>query len=68
MEKVETTILRNLLFNNDYCRKVLPFIKNEYFENLHEKVVFEEICKFIVAYEELVDMRDLIYYLEEALI
>ena len=53
MEKVETTILRNLLFNNEYCRKVLPFIKNEYFENLHEKVVFEEICKFIVAYEQL---------------
>jgi len=53
MEKVETTILRNLLFNNDYCRKVLPFIKNEYFENLHEKVVFEEICKFIIAYEKL---------------
>ena len=53
MEKVETTILRNLLFNNEYCRKVLPFIKSEYFENIHEKVVFEEICKFIVAYEEL---------------
>ena len=53
MEKIETTILRNLLFNNDYCRKVLPFIKNEYFENLHEKVVFEEICKFIIAYEQL---------------
>ena len=53
MEKIETTILRNLLFNNEYCRKVLPFIKTEYFENLHEKVVFEEICKFIVAYEEL---------------
>lgn len=53
MEKVETTILRNLLFNDEYCRKVLPFIKNEYFENLHEKVIFEEICKFIVAYENL---------------
>ena len=53
MEKVETTILRNLLFNNEYCRKVLPFIKTEYFENLHEKVVFEEICKFIVAYDDL---------------
>ena len=53
MENVETTILRNLLFNNDYCRKVLPFIRTEYFENLHEKVVFEEICKFIVAYEQL---------------
>ena len=53
MEKVETTILRNLLFNNDYCRKVLPFIKSEYFENLHERVVFEEICKFIISYDEL---------------
>lgn len=53
MEKVETTILRNLLFNNEYCRKVLPFIKTEYFENIHERVVFEEICKFIVAYDDL---------------
>jgi len=53
MENVETTVLRNLLFNNEYCRKVLPFIKNEYFENVHERVVFEEICKFIVAYEDL---------------
>ena len=53
MEKVETTILRNLLFNNDYCRKVLPFIKSEYFENLHEKVVFDEIGKFILSYDEL---------------
>ncbi len=53
MEKVETTVLRNLLFNNEYCRKVLPFIKNEYFDDVHERVVFEEICKFIVAYEDL---------------
>jgi replicative DNA helicase len=53
MEKIETTILRNLLFNNEYCRKVLPFIKTQYFENFHEKIVFEEICKFIVSYEEL---------------
>jgi archaellum biogenesis ATPase FlaH len=53
MERVETTILRNLLFNNEYCRKVLPFIKTEYFEDLHEKVVFEEICKFVVSYDDL---------------
>ena len=53
MEKVETTILKNLLFNNDYCRKVLPFIKPEYFENFHEKVVFEEICKFVTSYDNL---------------
>ena len=53
MEKIETTILRNLLFNGEYCRKVLPFIKPEYFDNLHEKVVFEELSKFIVSYEDL---------------
>ena len=53
MERVETTILRNLLFNDNYCRKVLPFIVPEYFENLHERIVFEEINKFIVAYESL---------------
>ena len=53
MEKIETTILRNLIFNDDYCRKVLPFLKNEYFENIHEKVVFEEISKFILNYDNL---------------
>jgi replicative DNA helicase len=53
MEKIETTILRNLLFNGEYCRKVLPFIKPEYFDSIHEKVVFEEISKFIVSYEDL---------------
>lgn len=52
-ERVETTILRNLLFNDEYCRKVLPFIVPEYFENLHERVVFEEIDKFIISYEKL---------------
>lgn len=53
MERVETTILRNLLFNNDYCRKVLPFLKSEYFDLTHEKVVYQEICKFIQAYDNL---------------
>jgi replicative DNA helicase len=53
MERIETTILRNLIFNNDYCRKVLPFIRNDYFDNIHEKVIFEEICKFIVSYDNL---------------
>lgn len=52
-ERVETTILRNLLFNDEYCRKVLPFILPDYFENLHERVVFEEIDKFLVSYEKL---------------
>ena len=52
-ERVETTILRNLLFNDEYCRKVIPFINPDYFDNQQEKIIFEEISKFIVSYNDL---------------
>jgi archaellum biogenesis ATPase FlaH len=51
MESVENTVLRNLILNEEYNRKVLPFIKPEYFDNQHEKVIFEETAKFIVEYD-----------------
>jgi replicative DNA helicase len=50
MERIETTILRNLVFNEDYSRKVIPFIQPDYFEQRTEKVVFQEIVHFIVKY------------------
>ena len=50
MEKVEVLILRNLLYNEEYLRKVIPFIKSDYFEDLHQKVVFEEMLKFVEEY------------------
>ncbi len=50
MERIETTILRNLIYNEEYSRKVIPFIKPEYFEQRTEKVIFEEITQFIVKY------------------
>ena len=53
MEKVEFLILRNLLYNEEYARKVLPFLKTEYFEDLSQKIVFEEIYKFINQYNKL---------------
>ena len=53
MEKVEFLILRNLLYNEEYLRKVIPFIKSEYFENPNQKVVFEEIQSFVDQYNEL---------------
>ena len=52
MEKVEFLILRNLLHNEEYVRKVIPFIKSEYFDNQNQKVVFEEILKFIQQYNQ----------------
>jgi replicative DNA helicase len=50
MERLEITILRNLIFNEDYARKVIPFIQPEYFEKRTEKIFFEETVKFIVKY------------------
>ena len=52
MDKVEFLILRNLLHNEEYVRKVIPFIKGEYFEDTNQKIVFEEILKFIQEYNE----------------
>jgi len=50
MERIETTILRNLVYNEEYSRKVIPFIQPDYFEQRTEKVVFQEIVHFIVKY------------------
>ena len=53
MDKVEFLILRNLLYNEQYTRKVIPFIKAEYFEDVNQKIVFEEILNFIQEYNHL---------------
>ena len=50
MERIETTILKNLIYSEEYSRKVIPFIEPTYFEQRTEKVIFEEIAKFIVKY------------------
>ena len=50
MERIETTILRNLIHNEEYSRKVIPFIEPDYFDSRSEKVIFEEITRFIVKY------------------
>ena len=52
MDKVEILILRNLLYNEEYLRKVMPFIKSEYYEDSNQKIVFEEIEKFVQKYNQ----------------
>ena len=52
MDRLEFLILRNLIHNEEYVRKVLPFIKGDYFENYNEKVVFEEVSKFVEEYNK----------------
>jgi replicative DNA helicase len=52
MDKVEFLILRNLLHSEEYIRKVIPFIKAEYFEDTNQRIVFEEILKFVEEYNQ----------------
>ena len=52
MDIVEILILRNLLYNEEYLRKVIPFIKPDYFEDANQKVVFQEIDNFVQEYNQ----------------
>jgi len=54
MERIETTIISNLIYNEEYCRKVLPFIKTQYFNDKKERVVFEIVCEFVVKYGKMI--------------
>jgi replicative DNA helicase len=48
--KLEQTILKNLIYNDEYVRKVLPFLKSEYFSDKTEKAIYNEITNFVQTY------------------
>jgi archaellum biogenesis ATPase FlaH len=52
-ERIEITILRNLIFNEDYTRKCIPFLKDIYFTKREERLLFEEINSFVEKYKNL---------------
>lgn len=49
---IQQTILRNLLTNETYLRRVVPFLKKEYFEGEY-KIVFNEVVSFVNKYNKL---------------
>ena len=49
---LEQTILRNLLTNEPYLRKVVPFLKKEYFQGVYG-LLFSEVTKFVGKYNKL---------------
>ena len=53
MPGIEEIVISNLILNADYMRKVLPFIKEEYFEDISQKVVFNEVSTFIYDYDNI---------------
>ena len=52
-QTIERTALTHLIYNEDYARKVIPFLKPDYFSNRSERIVFEEIEKFMDKYNAL---------------
>ena len=52
-QSIEKTALSNLISNENYARKVIPFIKGDYFDVREERIVFEEILKFVDKYNKI---------------
>ena len=65
MERLEDTILKNLLYNDDFVRKSLPYLKNDYFLEHTDKILFEEINKFIQKYNISPTKESLVIELNE---
>jgi archaellum biogenesis ATPase FlaH len=52
-DRIENTILTNLFYNEDYTRKVLPFLNPIYFNNRDERELYVEVEKFVNKYKNL---------------
>jgi replicative DNA helicase len=50
MEAIESTIIKNLIGNETYMRKTIPYIRGEYFTQYSDKVLFDIINDFVVSY------------------
>jgi len=50
---IEELIFSHLLFNEEYSRKVIPFLKTEYFANRSHKILFELIDNYISTYHRI---------------
>jgi replicative DNA helicase len=64
-KNIEQTILRNLLTDEGYMRKVLPFIKPDYFEGIY-RILFKEAGKFVGKYNRLPTEESFIIELGQA--
>ena len=50
--ELEKTILRNILTNESFMRKVLPFVQKDYFDGVY-RTLFIEVAKFVQKYNKL---------------
>jgi len=65
MDRMEQTILKGLLFNEEYTRKVFPFLKREYFHERSEQVLFEHTEQHVTQFQALPTREVLVISLTE---
>ena len=65
MMRTELTILKNLVYNDEYSKKVLPFLKSEYFSDRTDKLLHEHINEFILKYNSLPSYESLVLSIKE---
>ena len=63
--KLEQTILKNLIYNEEYLRKVLPFLKSEYFTDRSDKTLYDEIASFTETYNSTPTVEALVLAVKE---
>jgi replicative DNA helicase len=66
MNRLEHSILKNLIYNETFARKVLPFLRTDYFSDNTEKVVYREVDEFINKYNTLPTHEALIINFSES--
>ena len=52
-DRIESVIISNLILNDNFCRRVIPFIKPEYFEDYVEQILFSQINQYVQEYNTL---------------
>jgi len=62
---IESLIIANLLFNDEYARRVSPFLKNDYFENKIYRKIFEEYAEYVDKYGKIPTIDALIIEIDK---
>lgn len=63
--RIEHAILKHLIYDEDYTRKVIPFLKPDYFSDRNEKLIYEEINSFVTKYNTTPTYESLIIQISD---
>ena len=67
-QRIEATILSNLIHNEEYTRKVIPFLKVEYFNDYTESVIFKTVNEYIEKYNNSPTIQSLTIDIQKAIL